>query len=287
MQRGTDVILVCGATGRQGGAVAGRLLTSGHKVRVMTRKPGGNAAQGLAAMGVEVVMGDLDDPASVARALDGVWGAFSVQNAWEAGVVREEEQGRRFVELAMNAGLRHLVYSSVQSADRKTGLPHFESKARVEEAIRNSGLASYTILRPVFFMENFLSPRFKPGIDQGKLKMAIAPDRPLQMIALDDIGRFGQRAFEDHEALNGRAVDLAGDQLTLPRAAEIIGAAAGRSVTFERSPLEEVRKMNEDLAQMVEWYDRVGYNVDIPALAAEFGIRLTSFPDWASRVHWG
>lgn len=104
MQKGTDLILVTGATGNQGNAVARQLLANGHKVRAMTRRPEGPAAQALGSLGAEVVQGDFDDSASLERALDGAWGVFAVQNTWEAGVEKEEEHGKRLAELARKMG---------------------------------------------------------------------------------------------------------------------------------------------------------------------------------------
>ena len=98
MDKTRDIILVTGATGQQGGAVARQLLSGGCKVRAMTRNPQSEAAKALSNIGAEVVKGDLDDPASLDRNLTGVWGAFAVQNTWEAGVQHEEEQGKRFAE---------------------------------------------------------------------------------------------------------------------------------------------------------------------------------------------
>lgn len=286
MPQESDLIVITGATGRQGGAVARELLAAGRRVRAMTRKPDGPAAKALAVLGAEVVPGDLDDPESLRRALDGAWGTFAVQNTWEAGVEKEEEQGKRFAEAARNAGVRHFVYTSVGSAHRNTGIPHFENKWRVEQRVRELGFPSSVILRPVFFMENLVSPPFKEGIEHGQLAVGIAPTTKLQMIAVADIGKYGRLAFERHEDLSGRAIDLAGDELTMPRAAEILGGAAQRPVTFVQVPIEEVRKFSDDFAQMLEWFDAVGYDADIAGNAREFGIRPTGFADWAARQAW-
>jgi uncharacterized protein YbjT (DUF2867 family) len=276
----TDVrtILITGATGKQGGAVARALAGKGFTLRAMTRKPTGEAAEALAALGVEIVKGDLDDAASIRAALTGVWGTFAVQNTWEAGVEREEEQGKRFATLARGAGVQHFVYSSVGSAHRKTGIPHFDNKWRVEETVRGLGFPSHVIVRPVFFMENLTSPWFLNG---DKLLVAMNPQTVLQMIAVDDIGRYGARAFTDAAALNGREIDIAGDAVTMPEAAEILGRGLGRPVTFVEVPIAEVRKNSEDLALMLEWFDRVGYDADIAGLEREFGIRPTTLADWA------
>jgi len=286
MNKDRDVILVCGATGQQGGAIARRLLSSGCRVRAMTRKPQEAKAQALAAAGAEVVDADLDDATSLERALAGVWGAFAVQNTLEAGVEREEEQGKRFAEVAKKSDVSHLVYSSVGSADRNTWIPHFDNKFRVEQKIRSLGFPSWTVLRPVFFMDNFVSPWFKPEIDKGRLAMAVEPDTVLQMIAVDDIGWFGARAFEKHEEMNGVDLDIAGDQHTLPQTAEILGRAAGKKIEFVQAPIEEVRKWSADYAKMLEWFDRVGYAADIEALEKRFSYRPTTLAEWAAKVNW-
>jgi uncharacterized protein YbjT (DUF2867 family) len=282
----TDVVVVTGATGHQGGAVAHALLSQGYRVRAVTRKPESDLARALAAKGAEVVQADLDDSASLDRALAGGWGVFGVQNTWEAGVEHEEEQGKRLAERAKQAGIKHFVYTSVGSAHRKTGIPHFDNKWRVEEAVRGLGFPSHVVIRPVFFMENFLSPWFKPAIDQGTLAMAVRPDTVLQMIAVEDIGKYGALAFEQHEKLNGQAIDIAGDQKTMPETAAILSKATGKPVAFQRVPIEEIRKFSEDYALMLEWFDRVGYDVDINANAERYGIRPRSLTDWAASANW-
>src|SRR5947208_11039153 len=123
MAKGKGPILVTGATGHQGGAVARELLARQHTVRAMTRKPDSDAAQALARQGAEVVKGDLNDAESLRRALQGAWGAFAVQNTWEAGVEGEVVQGKRMVEVVRQSGFQPDVYSSVGSAYCKAGRP--------------------------------------------------------------------------------------------------------------------------------------------------------------------
>jgi len=286
MQKGKDVILVTGATGSQGGAVARELLKRGHRVRAMTRKPEGEAANALVALGAEVVKGDLDDAESLGRAVDGAWGVFAVQNTWEAGVEGEEAQGKRLAEVAKEKGVQHYVYTSVGSAHRKTGIPHFDNKWRIEERVRGLGFPSHAILRPVFFMENLTSPWFKPAIDEGNVAIGMQPETKLQMIAVEDIGRYGALAFEMHAELSGKAIDIAGDEKTGPEMAEILGRASGRKLGFVSVPIEEVRKASEDFALMLEWFDRAGYEADIPGNAKTYGIEPTSLEEWAGKVSW-
>jgi uncharacterized protein YbjT (DUF2867 family) len=286
METGKKLIVVTGATGKQGGATARELLAKGHKVRAMTRKPDSPAAREMAKLGAEIVAGDLDDAGSLERSLAGAWGVFAVQNTWEAGVEREEEQGKRLAEIARRQSVQHFVYASVASAHRKTGIPHFDNKWRIEEKIRGLGFPSYTVLRPVFFMENLLLPSFLPAIQQGQLPVAVAPETVLQMIAVTDIGKYGLWAFENHAALNGRAIDIAGDQATMPATAEILSKATHREVKFVRLPIEEVRKFSVDYALMLEWFDRVGYDVDVTKTSAESGIRPTRLEAWAAAVEW-
>ena len=276
----TRIVLITGATGKQGGAVARHLAGKGFTIRAMTRKTDSDAAKALAAAGAEVVKGDLNDAASLEAALAGAWGAFAVQNTWEAGVEGEEEQGKRFATLARKVGVRHFVYTSVGSAHRKTGIPHFENKWRVEETIRGLGFPSRVIIRPVFFMENLTSPWFLNG---DKLCTAMDPKTVLQMIAVDDIGKYGARAFTDGSALNGREIDLAGDALTMPQAAKILSRGLGRTIEFAQVPIAEVRKSSEDFALMLEWFDRIGYDADIEGLEREFGITPTKLAEWAGR----
>lgn len=272
------IILITGATGKQGGATARHLAGQGFRLRALTRKVDSDAARALAASGVEVVKGDLNDAASLEAALKGAWGAFAVQNTWEAGVEGEEEQGKRFATLARQAGVQHFVYTSVGSAHRQTGIPHFENKWRIEQTIRGLGFPSRVILRPVFFMENLTSPWFLNG---DKLCAGMDPKTSLQMIASDDIGRYGALAFTQASKLNGREIDLAGDAATMPQAAEILGQALAKRLEFFRVPIEEVRKNSMDFALMLEWFDRVGYNADIAGLEREFGIKPVKLADWA------
>jgi uncharacterized protein YbjT (DUF2867 family) len=274
-------ILITGVTGNQGGAVAEALRGTGFHLRGLTRKPDSARAAELARHDVELVKGDLDDETTLRRALAGAWGVFSVQNSLEAGVEREEAQGKRLATLAREADVEHFVYTSVGSAHKRTGIPHFDNKWRIEETVRGLGFPSHVILRPGFFMENLLAPFSLQG---STLAWALGPGTKLQMIAVDDIGWFGARAFADAAALNRREIDLAGDVRTMRESAEILTEALGRQIAFAQTPIEQVRQYSKEMALMLEWFERVGYSADIAGLEREFGRALTKLPDWARRA---
>jgi uncharacterized protein YbjT (DUF2867 family) len=274
----SKVVVISGATGQQGGATLRALAGKGLTIRALTRKPESDAAKALQALGAEVVQAELDDETSLRKALHGAWGAYAVQNTWTAGVEGEEAQGHRFAKIAREAGVQHYVYASVASADRSTGIPHFDNKFRVENTVRGLGFPSYAIIRPVFFMENLPSPWFLNG---DTLVSALKPDTVLQMIAVKDVGQYGALAFTDPRFRN-LELDIAGDALTLPQAAKTIGEALGRKIEYVQIPMSEIRKNSEDFALMLEWFERVGYDADIAGNAKEYAVRPTTLREWAA-----
>lgn len=278
----TKLILVTGATGQQGGAVAKTLVEKGQKIRVMTRNP--EKAAALAKAGAEVVKGDLTNQADVQSALRGVQGVFAMSTPFEAGMDAEVRQGTMLADAAKQAGVAHYVYTSVVSADRKTGIPHFETKWKVEQHIRQIGLPA-TILRPAFFMENF--DTYFPPSKEGVLAVPLWPSMKLQMIALKDIGEFGAAAFLSPNKFLGQAIDLAGDELTMQEVAVHLSRTKGRQIQFQQIPDDQVEKlMGHDSALMFRWFNEVGYSVDIPALRQRYGIPLTSFADLIKTADW-
>jgi uncharacterized protein YbjT (DUF2867 family) len=277
------VFLVTGATGRQGGAVARHLIKRGHRVRALTRDPNKAAARALTEMGAEVVRGDLDDRASVERALEGAYGVFSVQNFWEAGYEREVSQGITLAEAAKAKGVKHFLYSSVGSSYRKTGIAAFDGKWEIEEHIRGIGLP-YTIVRPTSLMEDW--EEMREEIIGGTLAQPLDPDRALQQVSVEDIGVFAAMAFEDPERWLGREVDLAGDESTMVELAQTFGRVIGREVRYAQVSWEEFREAyGEDLAVMYEWFEEVGYEADIGALREECP-DLTTFEEYLRKHGW-
>ncbi len=276
-------VLVIGATGTQGGAVTRSLLGKGHAVRALTRSPDSEEAQVLREMGAEVVQGDLGDPDSLDRAARGADALFGVTIP-HGGVEAEVAQGQAIVDLVSRAGLRHLVFSSVASADRDTGIPHFDSKARIEEAIEDAGIPA-TVIAPVFFMDNFLGGDWRRGIEDGTLVMAMPPDRSLQQIAVEDIGAMAAFAFENRDRLLGARVDIAGDELTGEEAARKLSRALGHEVRYQELPIEALREQNPEYATMFEWFVEVGYSADTEALRRGFPeVGWHRFAAWAEEV---
>ncbi len=268
-------VLVTGATGRQGGAVARELLRRGWHVHALTRHPEGEAAKKLAAEGAEIVQGDFDDPASLDVALEGADGVFAVQNFWEAGAEGEVRQGTALADRAKAAGVRHFVYSSVGNADRHTGIPHFETKWRIEQHLKEIGLPC-TVLRPVAFMENFLGDRDLN--DRHVLRTPLSPGTRVEHIAVADIGRFAAEAFDHPDQWIGRTLDIAGDARTMAEVAAVFGAQ------LEPYPWDVFEKeAGPEITAMVRWFEKVGYDVDVPALRQEFPW-LMDLPTWKAEV---
>lgn len=277
-------ILVIGATGRQGGAVARRLLKQGRSVRALTRDSAKPEAQALRELGAKVVQGDMENRDSLDRALDGVYGVFGVQDYWEHGYEGEVRQGKNLAEAAKSAGIEHFVQTTVGGAERTTGIPHFESKWEIEEHIRYLDLP-WTILRPVSFMDNFLLPFYRDDILQGVLKYALPGDRRHQLVAVDDIGVLAALAFENPGEYLGKALELAGDQLTMVEATNKLGQVLEHPVRFQEKPLEELRRSRPESAAMHQWFLESGYKADIPALRA-LHPGLMDFDTWLRSTGW-
>jgi uncharacterized protein YbjT (DUF2867 family) len=258
-------VLVTGATGKQGGHLVRELLARGHSVRALTRKPDSPAAAALAERGVTIVKADFEEEGSLERAARGVDTVFAMSTPFESGEKTETREGINLVRAAATAGVKHLVYTSVAGADRATGIPHFDSKFEVEKEIRRSGVP-FTIVAPVFFMENFLADFMAAGIAKGSIAMALPATRRLQQIAVADIAQFAALVIERRESFLGKRIDIASDELTGATAAAAISEVSGRQIKYTALPIDAVRQFNEDQARMFEWFDRVGYDADVVGL---------------------
>ena len=260
------VILVTGATGQQGGAVARHLLEGGWKVRALVRDPKKETAQALVEQGAELVQGDLYDRTSLDGALEGAYGAFSVQNFWlpDVGYEGEIKQGKLFANAANEAGIQHFVYSSVGAAHRGMGQKHFESKWIIERHLKELALP-YTIVRPVAFMDNQNWQRSQ--ISNGTLQsFGLHPDKKTQTIAVEDIGAIVAIVFSKQQEYLGRTLEIAGDELTETETAETLTKVIGRPVKLVQPQTPEDHTPSEEQAAMFRFFSGEGYTADIAAV---------------------
>ncbi len=251
------------------------------KLRALVRDPNSDQARQLTGHGEEVFQGSLDDPDSLMRAMDGVYGVFSVQ-PYSAN---EIQQGVAVIEAAKRQGVSHFVYSSVGSADEETGIPHFESKIKVEERLRSSGL-QYTIVRPVFFMENW-QRGFGESIRSGQLQQPLSPTANLQMVAVDDIGAFAVLAFEHPGKWKNRTFSLAGDELSMQQIADAFSSVMARDVRYVQVSWDQFEKnMGRELTVMYHWFEEKGFHFNIQEVRREYP-QTHTFDQWLGlKAYW-
>ena len=277
------LILVSGATGRQGGAVARELLSRGYRVRGLTRNPDSERAQQLAGLGIEMVRGDFDEIDSLNRAAQGAYGVFSVQNFWEHGKQGEIRQGSNLADAAKQAGVSHFVYTSVANADKNTGIPHFDSKYEIEKYIQSIQLP-YTIIRPVSFMENWEYSR--TDIENGIIYGPLSPDTRHQHIAVRDIGRFAAEAFDNPAEWLGVSLDIAGDEADQLGIARTFSRVTGKDVKYVQVPWNEYEEQQgEEMTIMEKWFENTGYSVDVVDLRNDYPW-LSSLEQYLKENDW-
>ena len=265
-------VLVLGATGRQGGATARHLLSKGWRVRALVRDPNKSATQALHQAGAEVIQGDYEDRASLAAAMQGVYGVFSMQAS-----VDEVRQGKQIADAARAASIQHFVYASVQSAEDLARVHGDANKWQIEQYIQALGLPA-TILRPSFFMETLsVGPLY--GVPSGTFSIAIKADVAMGLIAVDDIGAFAALAFEHPDEYLGKTIEIAGDVLTPPQIAAAISRVTGRSIHYVQTPIEIVYQQNAEIAHAIEFLNETGYPTDISGLR-KLHPGLMNFDTW-------
>ncbi|MFC7205193.1 NmrA/HSCARG family protein [Haloferax namakaokahaiae] len=264
-------ILVTGATGQQGGAVIDHLLSGEfgeHEVYGLTRDLTDDRAQELVARGVHVVEGDMRDYDRMVSLISGVEGVFCVTTFFEDGPDAELAQGLAVVDAAADTGVSHLVYSSVDGAERSP-LPHFQSKFAIERRIRERDLPA-TVVRPGYFMQNFAW--LAADIEAGRLSLPVSPETVLHLVDSDDVGRAAAAAFADPARFLGESFELVGDALTLSEVATTFADALARPVEFEQTPSSAYREARGDeVADMYAWFDSGAYSPRRPDLS-RFGL---------------
>ncbi|MFF0768591.1 NmrA family NAD(P)-binding protein [Nonomuraea wenchangensis] len=263
-------ILVTGATGKQGGATARRLLAGGRRVRALVRDLTAPAATALAAAGAELVRGDFDDPASLPPALDGVAAVFGVPPVAFGpdgnDTALEVARGRALIDAAAEAGVEQVVFSTVASASAASR--GSAGKALIEEYLRER-VALPTVLRPVRFMTNYLASGIAgiDGISGGVHRHLFPPDEPMQVIALEDVAEFAALAFADPARFAGRTLELAGDDPTPVAAAAAISEATGVPVRYEQLTADELARLAPEIAETGRrWQAGHRWHADIEAL---------------------
>jgi uncharacterized protein YbjT (DUF2867 family) len=282
--REDTIFLVTGATGTQGGAVARELLNRGHAVRGLTRNTQSDNAKAMSEIGVQMVQGDFDDAASLAAAMDGVYGLFAVTDFWEHGYDKEIQHGKELIDAALAADVEHVVFTSVASADANTGIPHFESKQEIEVYLRDSGIG-FSIVRPVEFMDNV--HYFRESILSGAYFDPRDSGRSHQWIAVSDIGYFVGEAFDNPEEWLGRTLEIAGDQLTIAEFVDALSNAAGVDVHFQQLDWSAYEaRAGEEMTIMLRWFDEIGYDVDVQELRSKHPNLLT-LEQYLENLDWG
>jgi uncharacterized protein YbjT (DUF2867 family) len=280
----TNVVLVTGGTGSQGGATVTHLLAAKKvRVRVLTRNLESPKAKSLAARGVELVKGDFDDVASLKAALAGVSAAFSVQQ-WQqkGGAAKEEQDGKRFADAVKAAGSPHLVYSSAEGAERNSGLHHYESKWAIEQHIHALNLP-VTVLRPVGFMDTFGLPPMQRAMAFGMFRAAFGATLPVQFVATYDIGWFAARALEAPEHYAGRVIPLAGDELSISDIINTFATVTGKRPWAAPIPKFITKMMPKEFGDMFTWIREKGFKANVPEVRKEYP-QLLTFAGWAKKI---
>ena len=270
------IIAVVGATGAQGGGLARAILNDPEgefAVRAITRNPDSEKARALAAQGAEVVRGDLDDPASIEAAFEGVYGAFCVTNFWEHFSGRKEkEQARSMAEAARKAGLKHVIWSTFEdtrdsiplSDDRMPTLQgeykvaHFDAKGEADEFFREQGVPT-TFLYTSGYYENFIHFGWGPQRDEDGGLALIFPldDVKMPMIGAEDIGKCAYGIFKRPNEYIGRTVGIAGEHLSGDEMAAALSSALGREIRYKAVPPDVYRSFGfpgaDDVGNMFQF----------------------------------
>jgi uncharacterized protein YbjT (DUF2867 family) len=277
------LILVIGATGNQGGAVARHLLQRGKfKVRALVRDENKPASLALRQAGAELVKGDLNERTSLERAIQDVYGVFSVQD-FKDGAATEIRQGKCLADTAKDASIQHFVYSSVGSAERNTGIPHFDSKFQVEEYIRALELP-YTIMRPVFFFYNYNMMRSM--VENGTLFQPLSPETKLQQLSEEDYGAMVAEVFERPTDFMHRGIEVASVEMTMPEIAAAFSRVSGKTVNYQQIPFEAFEQQaGAEMTIMYRWFENVGYIADFAELKRDFPT-LTNFESYLRSGDW-
>lgn len=288
-------VLVTGATGSQGGAVTKNLISGGHHVRALTRNTGSESAIHLKDNGAEVVRGDFENPATITEAATGADVVYVMGTPFELGLEAEVKQSIAAIDASIEAGVDHVIYTSVASALDRSQVPHFDSKATVEAHLTQTGV-NYTILAPVAFLgdvteypfwEGFV-PGAGDGVKDGVYAFPIPSETPLQMVSLEDLGQFAQLVVENPSRFQGERIELASFAITGTHVAESLTRHLPWTVRYRAIPLDAWEELaGHDGRKMAEFFTRGGYTVDIEGLHGAYPeVEWHSVQDWMDSHDW-
>jgi uncharacterized protein YbjT (DUF2867 family) len=305
----TKVIAVVGATGAQGGGLARAILdrpSDGFSVRALTRDPKADKARALAARGAEVVAADLDDAASLRAAFDGAYGAYCVTNFWEHfSPEKELAQGRNLAKAAAAAGLKHVIWSTLEDTRRWVPLdddrlptlmkhykvPHFDAKGEADHFFTEAGLP-VTFLLASFYWDNLIyfgsGPKRAPD---GMLHLTLPMgDAKLPGIAAGDIGRCALGILRQPDRFIGETVGIAGEYLTGGEMAQALSLALGEAVLYNDLSPDDYRDLGfpgaADLGNMFQFkrdFNEYFCGARDISLARELNPELLTFEQWLER----
>ena len=281
-------ITVFGSTGQQGGAVVQGLLSkTDFRVRGVTRNPGSAKAKKLSESDrVEIVQASLDDEASISAAVSGAYGVFLVTNFWEhMDKEREIRQGKCVADACKKAGVKHVVFSGLESVTDAIGksCPHFDGKAEVEKYMDSIGLPN-TSTRYSFYSENFASPAF--GFQKqadGSYRYVHCMLGPMDIVSVEQCGPAVASIFCQPEEFIGKKIGFSGDKLTMKEMSDIVAKATGKTINTVQVSPDEYAKMGfpgaADLAAMFDFYARGNPQRHI-ALTKQLNPNVSSFQEW-------
>ena len=300
------IIAVVGSTGAQGGGLVRAIHADkggAFSARAITRHPDSDKAKALAALGAEVVAADIDDPKSLPAAFKGAHGAYCVTNFWEhLSAEREFAQAGNMAKAAKEAGVKHVVWSTLEDTRKKVPLgdnrlptlrekykvPHFDGKGEADRLFADAGSPT-TYLLAAFYWDNFIHFGMGPRKgDDGDLVLALPLGGvKLPGIAAADIGKCVYGIFRRGAEMAGKRVGIAGEILSGPEMAAGFARALGRKVNFFDMPFDAYRALGfpgaDDLGNMFQYQalfaDEFLKSRDL-ALSRSLNPELQSFAAW-------
>lgn len=302
------IITVFGATGAQGGSLAKAILNdpnSEFAVRAVTRDVNSDKAKELAAMGAEVVAGDVDDAASVNKAMEGAYGAFCVTFFWaHFSPEKENTEVKIMAEAAKANGLKHVVWSTLEDVrnyvplsddsmptlNGKYKVPHFDGKGESDKYFEEAGVPT-TYMKASFYWENLIYFGMGPKKgEDGSLSITFPMgDKKMAGISAGDIGKCAYGIFKNPDKYIGQYVGIAGEQLTCDTMAKELSASIGAPVAYNSVTPAQYRGFGfpgaEDLGNMFQFYadfEKEFETLRDVKLSKELNPELQDFKTWLS-----